>query len=92
MRNVIDAFSRKCLAIRIDRKLHSTAVIDVLTDLFILRGVPSYVRSNNGPEFIAIAVRNWIDALGATTAFISRAVPGRPATARASARSSESRC
>ena len=47
MLNVIDEFSRECLAIRIDRKLNSTAVIDVLTDLFILRGVPGHVRSDN---------------------------------------------
>jgi len=65
MLNVIDEFSRECLAIRIDRKLNSTAVIDVLTDLFILRGVPGHIRSDNGPEFIAKAVRDWIDAVRA---------------------------
>ncbi|SFH37111.1 Integrase core domain-containing protein [Palleronia marisminoris] len=75
MLNVIDEFSRECLAIRIDRKLNSTAVIDVLTELFILRGVPGHVRSDNGPEFIAKAVRDWIDAVGAKTAFIE---PGSP--------------
>ena len=47
MLNVIDEFTRECLSIRIDRKLNSTAVIDVLTDLFILRGVPGHVRSDN---------------------------------------------
>ena len=75
MLNVIDELTRECLAIRIDRKLNSTAVIDVLTDLFILRGVPSHVRWDNGPEFIAKAVRDWIDAMGAKTAFIE---PGSP--------------
>ena len=75
MLNVIDEFTRECLAIRIDRKLNSTAVIDVLTDLLILRGVPGHVRSDNGPEFIAKAVRDWIDAVGAKTAFIE---PGSP--------------
>ncbi len=75
MLNVIDEFTRECLAIRIDRRLNSTAVIDVLTDLFILRGVPGHVRSDNGPEFIAKAVRDWIDAVGANTAFIE---PGSP--------------
>lgn len=75
MLNVIDEFTRECLAIRIDRKLNSTAVIDVLTDLFILRGVPGHVRSDNGPEFIAKAVRDWINAVGAKTAFIE---PGSP--------------
>lgn len=75
MLNVIDEFTRECLAIRIDRKLNSTAVIDVLSDLFMLRGVPGHVRSDNGPEFIAKAVRDWIGAVGARTAFIE---PGSP--------------
>jgi transposase InsO family protein len=75
MLNVIDEFTRECLAIRIDRKLNSTDVIDVLSDLFILRGVPGHVRSDNGPEFIAKAVREWIVAVGAKTAFIE---PGSP--------------
>ena len=60
MLKVIDEFTRECLAIRIDRRLRSTDVIDVLSDLFILRGVPGHVRSNNGPEFVARAVRDWI--------------------------------
>ena len=75
MLNVIDEFTRECLAIRIDRRLKSTDVIDVLSDLFILRGVPGHVRSDNGPEFIAKAVREWIAAVGARTAFIE---PGSP--------------
>ncbi len=75
MLNIIDEFTRECLAIRIDRKLNSTNVIDVLSDLFILRGVPGHVRSDNGPEFIAKAVRDWIAAVGAKTAFIE---PGSP--------------
>lgn len=75
MLNVIDEFTRECLAIRVDRKLKSTDVIDVLSDLFILRGVPGYVRSDNGPEFIARAVREWIVAVGAKTALIE---PGSP--------------
>jgi putative transposase len=75
MLNVIDEFTRECLAIRIDRKLRSTDVIDVLADLFILRGVPGHIRSDNGPEFIARSVREWIAAVGAKTAFIE---PGSP--------------
>jgi len=57
------------------RKLNSTDVIDALTDLFIIRGVPAYIRSDNGPEFIADAVRQWIKAVGAQTAYIE---PGSP--------------
>lgn len=75
MLNVIDEFTRECIAIRIDRKLKSTDVIDVLSDLFILRGVPGHVRSDNGPEFVAKSVREWITAVGAKTAFIE---PGSP--------------
>ena len=75
MLNIIDEFTRECLAIRIDRKLNSTSVVDALTDLFILRGVPDHIRSDNGPEFIAKAVREWIVAVGAKAAFIE---PGSP--------------
>jgi transposase InsO family protein len=50
--NIIDEYSRECLAIRVKRKLNSTDVIDALTDLFIIRGIPAYIRSDNGPEFI----------------------------------------
>lgn len=75
MLNVIDEFTHECLAIRIDRRLRSTDVIDVLSDLFILRGVPAHVRSDNGPEFVAKAVRNWIGAVGAMAAYIE---PGSP--------------
>ena len=87
MLNIIDEFTRECLAIRIDRKLNSSDVIDVLSDLFILRGVPGHVRSDNGPEFIAKAVREWIAAVGAKTAFIEPGSPWRTATARALTRS-----
>ena len=65
MLNVLDEFTLECLAIRVDRKLKSTDVIDILSDLFILRGVPEHVRSDNGPEFVAKAVQDWIAAVGA---------------------------
>jgi putative transposase len=75
MLNVLDEFTRECLAIRVARKLNSVDVIDVLSDLFILRGVPGHVRSDNGPEFVAKAVRAWIAAVGAKAAYIE---PGSP--------------
>ena len=53
------------------RKLNSTDITDVLIDLFILRGIPAFIRSDNGPEFIAEAVRNWIRAVGEKTAYIT---------------------
>ena len=84
--NVLDEFTRESLAIRVRRKLSSTDVIDVLTDLFILRGIPGYIRSDNGPEFVAEAVRRWIAAVGPGPLSSSRARPGRMATSRASTR------
>ena len=75
MLNVIDEFTHECLAIRIDRRLKAIDVIDVLSDLFILRGVPEHIRSDNGPEFVAKAVQEWIGAVGAKTAYIA---PGSP--------------
>ena len=73
--NILDEYTRECLAIRVDRKLNSQNVLDVLTDLFIIRGFPEYIRSDNGPEFVAKSVRNWITAVGAKTAYIE---PGSP--------------
>ena len=61
--------------IRVNRRLNSTDVIDALTDLFILRGPPAFIRSDNGAEFIAKKVQGWIGAVGAKTAFIE---PGSP--------------
>src|SRR5688500_17813751 len=75
MLNVLDEFTHECLAIRVARKLKAIDVIDLLSDLFILRGVPAHVRSDNGPEFIAKAVQGWITAVGAKTAYIA---PGSP--------------
>jgi transposase InsO family protein len=68
MLNIIDEFTRECLAIRINRKLRFTDVIDVLADLFTLRGVPGYIRSVNRPEFASMEVQDWIAAVGAKTA------------------------
>ena len=72
---MIDEFTHECLAIRVARKLKATDVIDVLADLFILAGVPGHIRSDNGPEFVAKAVQEWITAVGAKTAYIA---PGSP--------------
>ena len=73
--NIIDEFTHECLVIRVARKLKSIDVIDALSDLFIMRGVPQHIRSDNGPEFIAKAVQDWIAAAGAKTAYIA---PGSP--------------
>jgi putative transposase len=73
--NIIDEFTKGALVIRVKRRLNSTDVVDALTDMFILRGPPEYIRSDNGAEFIAKKVRAWIGAVGAKTAFIT---PGSP--------------
>jgi putative transposase len=75
MLNTVDEFTHECLAIRVARRLRARDVIDVLSDLFILRGVPAHIRSDNGPEFVAKQVQRWIAAVGAKTAYIE---PGSP--------------
>ena len=72
---VVDEFSREALAIRVDRRLNSWQVIETLAELMLERGTPSHIRSDNGPEFVARAVREWIAAVGARTAYIE---PGSP--------------
>jgi len=75
MLNIIDEFTRECLAIEIGRKLSSTNVVDVLSQLFIERGVPEHIRSDNGPEFIAKRVRYWLTKQKVKTLYIE---PGSP--------------
>jgi putative transposase len=73
--NVIDEFTRECLAVKVARRLTSHNVVDVLTDLFIERGVPVHIRSDNGPEFIAKRVREWLARLQVRPLYIE---PGSP--------------
>ncbi|XCA03187.1 IS3 family transposase [Sphingobium sp. SJ10-10] len=75
MLNIIDEFSRECLAMVPLRRFRSNDVIDVLADLFIEHGPPEHIRSDNGPEFVAHAVREWLGRLGVTTLYIE---PGSP--------------
>ena len=75
MLNVVDEFTHEAIAIRVKRKLNSTDVIDVLSELFLTRGIPGHIRSDHGPEFIAEAVRSWIAAVGAKMAYIAPASP-----------------
>jgi len=75
MLTVIDEFSRTCLAICVERRLNSGNVLDTLADLFIEHGPPEHIRSDNGPEFIATAVREWLAQVGVGTLYIE---PGSP--------------
>jgi len=72
---VIDEYSRECLAIVVDRKIKSDDVLYWLSDLFLLRCIPEHVQSDNGPEFTAKVVRNWLERMGVRTLFIE---PGSP--------------
>jgi putative transposase len=72
---VVDEYTRECLAIRVARRLTSHDVIWTLADLFLQYGIPGHIRSDNGPEFVATAVRGWLAQLGVTTLFIE---PGSP--------------
>jgi transposase InsO family protein len=75
MLTIIDEYTRECLAILVERRLTSEDVIDQLFNLFVLRGLPEHIRSDNGPEFTAKAVRKWLERLGVKTLFIE---PGSP--------------
>lgn len=75
MLTVIDEYSRKCLAIRVEYSLSSDDVLDTLSDLFITKGIPSYIRSDNGSEFTAKILQEWLASLNVNTAYIT---PGSP--------------
>ena len=72
---IIDEYTRECLGMVVKRRITSQEVIDKLFELFILRGIPEHIRSDNGPEFTAKAVRKWLSQLGVKTLFIE---PGSP--------------
>lgn len=72
---ILDEYTRECLAIKVDRRIRSQDVIEQLYYLFIIRGIPEHIRSDNGPEFTAKAVRNWLNNIGVKTLFIE---PGSP--------------
>ena len=73
--NIIDEYTRECLAILVARKIKSQDVIDLLFWLFIIRGILKHIRSDNGPEFTARVVRKWLARVGVKTLFIE---PGSP--------------
>ena len=75
MLTVVDEYTRESLAIRVERKLDSTHVLEVLAKLFLQRGPPAHIRSDNGPEFCAKTVKSWLKRLKVKTLFIE---PGSP--------------
>jgi len=72
---IIDEYTRECLALHVARRIRSGDILDQLCELFLRRGLPEYIRSDNGPEFAAWAVRKWLNRLDVTTLFIE---PGSP--------------
>jgi transposase InsO family protein len=75
MLTIVDEYTRECLAIKVSRKLNSSDVIDQLLELFIFRGIPRHIRSDNGPEFVSKAIRRWLRVSGVKTLYIE---PGSP--------------
>ena len=75
MLTVIDEYTRECLAIRTERRQNQETVLETLSDLFLLHGPPEHLRSDNGAEFTATAVREWLQRLEVKTLFIE---PGSP--------------
>jgi putative transposase len=73
--NIIDEYSRECLAIKVDISINSQAVLETLEWLFLTRGIPQHLRSDNGPEFIAGAVQQWLTEHNCRSLFIK---PGSP--------------
>lgn len=72
---LIDEFSRKCLAIRVARRINAIGVIETLADAMLFEGVPTFIRSDNGPEMVAKVLRQWLSGLGTKSLYIE---PGSP--------------
>ena len=75
MLTIVDEFTRECLAIDVSRKLTSEDVLERLSNLFVRKGVPANIRSDNGSEFTATRVREWLGRVGVKTLYIE---PGSP--------------
>jgi transposase InsO family protein len=75
MLTMIDEFTRKCLTIYCARRIGSIQVIELLANAMIIRGIPEYIQSDNGPEFIANGLRSCLSGIGVKTAYIE---PGSP--------------
>ncbi len=73
--SIVDEYTRECLAIDVARRMNHRDVLERLAELFVERGVPQSLRSDNGPEFTAQAIRDWLKAIGVRTLYIE---PGSP--------------
>jgi len=75
MMPIVDEYSRECLAIEVERSITAEDVVRTLVVLFERRGEPCFIRSDNGPEFIAKALKRWLEVAGVKTLYIE---PGSP--------------
>jgi transposase InsO family protein len=73
--SIVDEYTRECLALKVDRGITAEDVIDTLAELFAMRGVPRAIRSDNGPEFVALAIQRWLRQVDVQTFYIA---PGQP--------------
>ena len=73
--NVIDEFTRECIGCLVQRRINSFDVLEFLAKLFLRRGQPGFIRSDNGPEFVAEKLRSWLSSLEVRTLYIE---PGSP--------------
>jgi transposase InsO family protein len=73
--SVVDEYTRECLVLEVDRRMTSDDVVDILARLFLTRGMPRHIRSDNGPEFVARAIRDYVKSVGIETLYVE---PGSP--------------
>ena len=72
---ILDKYTRDCLSLMLARKNKAMDVLEALSVLMIARSIPAYIGSDNGPEFVATALRQWLERIGVQTAYID---PGSP--------------
>ena len=77
MLTVIDEFTKRCMAVAVERRLNSDNVLHCLTELFVQHGPPDHIRSDNGSEFTAHTVRDWLGRIGVKTGNVTSYVSGR---------------
>jgi transposase InsO family protein len=73
--SLVDEYTRECLALEVERSMTAWDVVDVIRQVVLIRGVPGHIRSDNGPEFIAQAIRSWLESAGIGTLYIAPASP-----------------
>jgi putative transposase len=73
--SIVDEFTRECLALEVARSIKAVDAVEIVSQVMLIRGVPGHLRSDNGPEFIAAALRRFVAAAGVATLYIE---PGSP--------------